>query len=76
MMVMATLDEVFTLAQLLSPEDQRQLAHRLMGSAEDAEKAWGEEISRRAQEVLDGTVKLVSLEEVERKMEERARRRR
>lgn len=76
MMSMATVDELFTLAQQLSQEDQIRLGHRLLGREEETEKAWGEEISRRAQEVLDGTVKLVSLEEVERKMEERARRRR
>ncbi|GMU02518.1 hypothetical protein KH5H1_66380 [Corallococcus caeni] len=82
MVVMATVDELIAQVLRLSPDDRARLVREVSDSldegveASDAEAAWGEEVRRRAQEVLDGTVKLVSLEEVERKMEERARRRR
>ncbi|RYZ42572.1 MAG: addiction module protein [Myxococcaceae bacterium] len=81
-MLMATVDELLAQALRLSTDDRARLAQELLLSlderAEDpeAETAWGAELSRRAQEVLDGTVELVSFEEVKRQMEERARRRR
>lgn len=83
MMAMATVDELIAQVLRLSPDDRARLMRVVSDSMDegveapaDAEAAWGEEISRRAQEVLDGTVELVSFEEVKRQMAERARRRR
>ncbi|RKH73597.1 addiction module protein [Corallococcus aberystwythensis] len=73
---MATRDELLAQALRLSPDDRARLAHELLDSldgdveAPDAEAAWGEEISRRAQEVLDGTVELVEWDEVRKQMNE------
>ncbi|WP_158620465.1 MULTISPECIES: addiction module protein [Corallococcus] len=79
---MATVDEVLTDAMRLSREERARIAHELLLSldesaeVQDAEEDWTRELANRAQEVIDGTVELVSFEEVKKQMEERARRRR
>ncbi|WP_257979455.1 addiction module protein [Corallococcus exiguus] len=78
---MATRDELLAQALRLAPEDRARLAHELLdslgdGPPEDVEQAWGDEISRRAQEVLDGTVELVDFDDVLKKMKERMEQRR
>ncbi|RKG50239.1 addiction module protein [Corallococcus sp. AB011P] len=73
---MATRDQLLAQALRLSPEDRRRLAHDLLDSldegveASDAEAAWGEEISRRAQEVLDGTAELLDWDDVRKQVNE------
>ncbi|NOK34693.1 addiction module protein [Corallococcus exercitus] len=73
---MATRDQLLAQALRLSPDDRRRLAHELLDSldgdvdASDAEAAWGEEISRRAQEVLDGTAELVDWDDVRKQVTE------
>ncbi|MBZ4376755.1 addiction module protein [Corallococcus sp. AS-1-6] len=73
---MATRDQLLAQALRLSPEDRRRLAHELLDSLDegvatsDAEAAWGEEISRRAQEVLDGTAELVDWDDVRKQVNE------
>ncbi|RKH15626.1 addiction module protein [Corallococcus sp. CA047B] len=82
LVLMATVDEVLTDAMRLSREERARIAHELLLSldesaeAQDAEEDWTRELANRAQEVIDGTVELVSFEEVKKQMEERARRRR
>ncbi|MFP2897234.1 addiction module protein [Corallococcus sp. 4LFB] len=78
---MATRDELLAQALRLSPDDRARLAHELLdslgeGPPEDAENAWGEEISRRAQEVLDGTAELLDWDDVRKRMKERLEQRR
>lgn len=53
--------------------DRAKLAHRLLESlddisAADAEQLWLEEAQRRAEEIDKGQVKLVSAEELERRV--------
>ncbi|WP_375755751.1 addiction module protein [Corallococcus exercitus] len=78
---MATREELLAQALRLSPDDRARLAHELLdslgeGPPEDVEQAWGEEISRRAREVLDGTVELLDFDDVLKEMKERMERRR
>jgi putative addiction module component (TIGR02574 family) len=56
--------------------DRAKLAHRLLESlddisAADAEQLWLEEAQRRAEEIDKGQVKLVSAEELERRVQAR-----
>ncbi|MCY1040928.1 addiction module protein [Corallococcus sp. bb12-1] len=77
---MATVDEVLTDALRLSREERARVAHELLLSldesaeAQDVEEDWTRELANRAQEVMDGTVKLVSLEEARKLVEERLER--
>jgi putative addiction module component (TIGR02574 family) len=80
-MLMATVEELITQAMRLSPEDRARLAHELLDSLgdsppEDVERAWGEEIGRRAREVIDGTVELVDFDDVLKELKERREQRR
>ncbi|MFE8604244.1 addiction module protein [Archangium violaceum] len=66
---MATADDLLSDALRLPPEERIRLAHELLLSLEaesedpDAEAEWARELERRAQDVIGGKVKLVSLEE-------------
>ena len=79
-MLMATVDEVLTEAMRLSREERARIAHELLLSldegaeAQDVEAAWTGELAHRAQEVIDGTVELVSFEEAQKRLKERLER--
>jgi len=68
---MATKDELLSDVLRLSPKERAEVAHKLLLSLEEAPEdpeakaEWGQELERRAREVLDGTVKTVPWEEVE-----------
>jgi putative addiction module component (TIGR02574 family) len=70
---MPTPDEILSDALQLPTEARARIAHELLRSlepeegceGEDLDEAWEEEIARRAEEVLNGTVKTVPQEEVE-----------
>lgn len=77
MMSMATVDELIAQVLQLSPEDRARLMREVSDADAPAiEAAWGEEISHRAQEVLDGTVELLDFDDVLKKMKERMEQRR
>ncbi len=70
---MATKDDIFAGALNLPPEQRAELARTLLESLDseelseaDAQEAWGEELERRAQEILSGKVKGIPVEEVRR----------
>jgi putative addiction module component (TIGR02574 family) len=73
---MATADDLLSDALRLPPEERARLAHELLLSLEtegedsNAEAEWARELERRAQEVISGKVKLVSLEEARRQVAE------
>ena len=71
-----TRDDVFSKALDLSPQDRARLVHDLLATLEgqpdsDAEGAWAKEIERRVREVDDGTVELISWDEVRKRLESR-----
>jgi putative addiction module component (TIGR02574 family) len=59
---MATADEVLADALQLSPDERARLAHKLLLSLEEqeadpeAEAVWAQELERRVQEVVSGSV--------------------
>ena len=69
-----TLDDLKREAAQLSKEDQTEL-HEFLGDFVDSglsvEKEWDQEISKRIQEVADGTVKTIPGDVVMREMRER-----
>jgi putative addiction module component (TIGR02574 family) len=77
---MATVDDLLSDALRLTPEERARLAHELLlslepeGEAPAAETEWARELERRAQEVINGTVELVSPEEARRQIAERLER--
>ena len=78
---MATKDEILSDVLQLSPEERAEVAHKLLLSLEEsedqeAEAEWSQEVERRAREVLDGTVKTVSWEQIEARLSARLSRRR
>ncbi|MCP3142490.1 addiction module protein [Pyxidicoccus xibeiensis] len=75
---MATADELLTDALRLPSRDRARLAHELLLSLEgrdaddaDAQSEWATELERRAQEVISGKVKLVSVDDARRAVSER-----
>jgi putative addiction module component (TIGR02574 family) len=68
---MATKEEILSDVLQLPPEERAEVAHKLLLSLEEesespgAEAEWSQELERRAREVLDGTVKTVSWEQIE-----------
>ncbi|WP_043320829.1 addiction module protein [Corallococcus coralloides] len=77
MMSMATVDELIAQVLQLSPEDRARLVREVSDAdAPDIEASWGEEVSRRAQEVLDGTAELLDWDDVKKRIEERREQRR
>ncbi len=73
---MATKEDIFTGALNLPRDERAELAQRLLESLDgdavpeaDAEDAWDQELERRAQEILDGRVKGVPVEDVRREVE-------
>lgn len=78
---MATADELLTDALRLPTKERARLAHELLlsleGQAEeqpDAEAEWAKVIKRRVEEVVNGKVKLVSVDEARRNVTERLER--
>ncbi|MFP2910821.1 addiction module protein [Pyxidicoccus sp. 3LFB2] len=78
MTAMATADELLTDALRLPTKERARLAHELLLSleglsAQEPETAaeWAQVIERRAQEVVSGKVKLVSVEDARRAVAER-----
>ncbi len=78
---MASAEKVLEEALRLDDKDRARVAHVLLqrldrpdesGTAE----AWTDELRRRLQEVQDGSVELVGLDELKRRMAERRARRR
>ncbi len=78
---MASAEKVLEEALRLDDKDRARVAHELLqrldrpdesGTAE----AWTDELRRRLQEVQDGSVELVGLDELKRRMAERRARRR
>lgn len=60
----------------LSARERAKLAHRLLESLDDlpeadAEKVWASEVSRRAKEIDEGKVELVSSEALEQRIQAR-----
>lgn len=77
MVSMATADELLMEALRLSSKDRARLAHELLLSLDergaqdpDAESEWTKELERRVQDVITGKVKLVSVEESNRRATE------
>ena len=74
---MATADDLLSDALRLPPEERAWLAHELLlsleatGADSDAETEWTRELERRAQEVIDGKVELVSPDDARRQVTER-----
>jgi putative addiction module component (TIGR02574 family) len=77
--MMATKDELLSDVLKLPPKELAELAHRLLLSLEEeepgAESSWGEELERRAREVIGGKVKTVPWSEVDERINARLRRR-
>jgi len=77
---MATADDLLSDALQLPPEERARLAHELLlsleedGADSDAEAEWTRELERRAQEVIDGKVELVSPDDARRQVAERLER--
>jgi putative addiction module component (TIGR02574 family) len=78
---MATVDELLAGALRLPTEERARLARELLLSLEDepttpgdTDSDWGQELERRAQDVLNGRVRLETLEEVQRAVAERLER--
>ena len=86
--LMSSRDRVFADALSLPPSDRAALAARLidsLGDDDDDEEpfdqaaydaAWSAEIARRIQEIDDGTVKLIPMDEMFRELDEMSGRRR
>lgn len=81
MVSMATADELLKDVLKLPSKDRARLAHELLLSLEergpqdpDAEAEWAKELERRVQDVVTGKVKLVSVEESNRRAAERIER--
>ena len=78
---MAEKQDVFDQALKLPPEARAELAHDLLVSLdeedENADALWVREIERRAQEVVDGTARTVSLgdacDRITKRLEQRRR---
>jgi putative addiction module component (TIGR02574 family) len=77
MVLMATADELLRDVLKLPSKDRARLAHELLLSLEeraphdtDAESEWTKELDRRVQDVIAGKVKLVSVEESNRRAAE------
>ena len=71
---MASADKVLAEALDLPTEARARIAHELLRSLDeepeeprDVTEAWTGEIARRLQEVIDGSVELMSLDEVKRR---------
>lgn len=71
---MALADKVLAEALDLPTEARARIAHELLRSLDeeteeggDVIQEWTDEISRRLQEVIDGSVELVSLDEMKRR---------
>lgn len=78
---MASAEKILADALALDEKDRARVAHELLQSLEGAEEsgasgAWTDELRRRLSEIEDGTVELLSLDEVKRRMAERRARRR
>ncbi|WP_240357949.1 addiction module protein [Myxococcus vastator] len=79
---MATKEELLTDVLRLPPEERAEVAHKLLLSLEEgaedpgAQAEWSAELERRAREVLDGSVKTVSWEQVEARISARLDQRR
>jgi putative addiction module component (TIGR02574 family) len=77
---MKTLDELTREATRLDEVDRFKLARVLLSMSDepvepqaDVDKAWENEIERRAEELRSGKVKAIPLEEVKRRMEAKFR---
>ena len=76
MVPMATPDDLLSHALQLPPKERARLAYELLLSLEtegedsDAQTEWARELEHRAQEVIKGTVELVSIEEARRQVAE------
>lgn len=78
---MASAEKVLEEALTLDDKDRARVAHELLQSLDGADEsdtaeAWTDELRRRLQEIEDGTVELVGLDELKRRMAERRARRR
>jgi len=68
---MATKENLLSNVLRLPPEERAEVAHKLLLSLEEggedpeAQAEWSAELERQAREVLDGSVKTVSWEQVE-----------
>ncbi|HEX8819144.1 MAG TPA: addiction module protein [Archangium sp.] len=79
---MATKEDLLSDVLRLPPEERAEVAHKLLLSLEEgvedpeAQAEWSAELERRAREVLDGSVKTVSWEQVEERISARLGQRR
>jgi putative addiction module component (TIGR02574 family) len=79
---MATKEDLLSDVLRLPPEERAEVAHKLLLSLEveaedpEAQVEWCAELERRAREVLDGSVKTVSWEQVEERISTRLGQRR
>jgi putative addiction module component (TIGR02574 family) len=79
---MATKEDLLSDVLRLPPEERAEVAHKLLLSLEEgaedpeAQAEWSAELDRRAREVLDGSVKTVSWEQVEERISTRLGQRR
>ncbi|MDY7233332.1 addiction module protein [Hyalangium rubrum] len=74
---MATKEDLLSDVLRLPPEERAEVAHKLLLSLEveaedpEAQVEWSAEVERRAREVLNGSVKTVSWEQVEERISAR-----
>ncbi|MDY7232613.1 addiction module protein [Hyalangium rubrum] len=74
---MATKEDLLSDVLRLPPEERAEVAHKLLLSLEvededpEAQVEWSAELERRAREVLNGSVKTVSWEQVEERISAR-----
>ena len=78
---MASADMIIEQALELDEKDRARVAHELLRSLDGADEsgsvdAWTEELRRRVKEIEDGSVEVLSLDEVKRRMAERRAKRR
>lgn len=73
--IMSNAERLLAQALNLSVEERRHLARELVlsleGHDEDGEAAWGVEVERRVQEILDGRVEMIDGDEAHRMLRAR-----
>lgn len=78
---MASAEKIIEQALELDEKDRARVAHELIRSLDGADDsgsvdAWTDELRRRIREIEDGSVELLSLDEVKQRMAERRAKRR
>lgn len=78
---MASAEKIIEQALELDEKDRARVAHELIRSLDGADEsgsvdAWTDELRRRIREIEDGSVELLSLDEVKQRMAERRAKRR